>query len=180
MEIKCSVFIGTSLDGYIARKNGEIDFLSVGESADSSEDYGYQAFFDTIDTMVMGRGTYEVVLGFDQWAYGDKKVVVLSSGNPPIPSHLKDRVQIMSGVPGEIVQRLADSGARHVYVDGGITIQRFLRAGLIDEMTITRLPVLIGEGIPLFGDLEADIRLEHLGTRTYQGGYVQSRYRVVR
>ncbi|MGW8251476.1 MAG: dihydrofolate reductase family protein, partial [Anaerolineales bacterium] len=80
MEIKCSVFIGTSLDGYIARKNGDIDFLSVGESPDSSQDYGYKEFFDTIDTMVMGRGTYEVVLGFGEWGYGDKRFIVLSNG----------------------------------------------------------------------------------------------------
>jgi dihydrofolate reductase len=180
MNIKCSVFIGTSLDGYIAHKNGDIDFLSVGDEGGSSQDYGYKEFFDSIDTLVIGRGTYEVVLGFDEWGYGEKRVVVLSSGSPPVPAHLADRVQVMTGTPGKIVKQLEKAGARHLYVDGGVTIQGFLRAGLIDELIITRLPILIGEGIPLFGNLERDVRLEHLSTRSYENGYVQSHYRVLK
>jgi dihydrofolate reductase len=180
MDIKCSVFIATSLDGFIARSNGDVDWLSDGEGANSSQDYGYKEFFNSIDTLVMGRSTYETVLTFGEWPYGEKKVVVLSRGNPSVPSNITDRVQIMSGTPSEVVRGLAASGTRHLYVDGGVTIQGFLRARLIDEMTITRLPILIGEGIPLFGRLEGDVRLEHRGTRSFESGYVQSHYRVFR
>lgn len=180
MNIKCSVYIATSLDGYIARPDGSIDWLTGSGAPENSEDYGFEAFFDSIDALVMGRKTYEQVLTFGEWPYGDKKVVVLSSGSPRIPEHLAGKVEIMSSEPGEIVGRLAESGARHLYIDGGVTVQGFLRAGLIDELTITRLPILIGEGIPLFGVLEGDVHLEHLETQSFKSGMVQSRYRVMK
>ncbi len=181
MNLKCSVFIATSLDGYIARPDGGIDWLSGPGDEDSyAEDHGFQAFFDSIDSLVMGRVTFEQVLTFGEWPYGEKKVVVLSHASPNIPEHLSEVVEIMSGEPGEIVQRLAESGYRHAYVDGGVTIQGFLRAGLIDELIITTLPVLIGQGLPLFGGLEQDIHLEHIETRAFKSGLVQSRYQVVK
>ncbi len=179
MDVHCSVFIATSLDGFIARLNGDIDWLTGGEQSESGEDYGYKAYFDSIDMLVMGRNTYEKVASFSEWPYGDKPVVVLSSRALPVPERLGGKVETMSGAPGEVVGRLAGRGARRLYIDGGVTIQGFLRAGLIDEMTITRLPALIGEGLPLFGRLDGDIRLEHLGTKSYANGLVQSRYRVI-
>lgn len=179
MDVRCSVFIATSLDGFIARANGDIEWLSGDSSQGSGEDYGYQVFFDSIDTLVMGRATFEQVLNFGEWPYRGKSVVVLSRSRGQVPEHLTGMAEIMSGEPEELLQRLAERGTRHVYVDGGATIQCFLRAGLIDEMIITRIPILIGQGLPLFGRLVKDIHLEHIETRSFKSGLVQSRYRVV-
>ena len=177
---KASVFVGASLDGFIARRDGALDWL---DSADKEVGpHGYEEFIATIDTIVIGRKTFETVMSFDGWFYGDRRVVVLSS-RPVDLSGARTRggnVEHMSGAPAEIMSRLAESGAQRVYVDGGITIQRFLAAGLIDRMVITRLPILIGEGIPLFGPLPHDVRLRHVTTRTLGGGAVQSEYDVVR
>ncbi len=173
-----SVFVGTSLDGFIARRNGDLDWLT-GEG-DGGE-HGYDEFIADIDVIVMGRKTFEKVLTFDAWYYGKKRVVVLSS-RPVDLSAARARggkVEQMAGVPAEIVSKLAASGARNLYVDGGITIQEFLRAGLIQRVIITRVPVLIGDGIPLFGPLPRDIRLRHIATRTYPGGAVQSEYQAI-
>jgi dihydrofolate reductase len=178
---ECAVFVGVSLDGFIARPNGDLDWL-MGEGGGDSAEYGYNEFIADIDAIVMGRRTFEKVLTFDKWYYGGKRVVVLS--NHPLDLSLaRDRggvVELMGGSPAEIVSRLAASGAHHLYVDGGITIQQFLRAGLIHRLIISRLPVLIGEGIPLFGSLPHDIRLSHISTRTYPAGMVQSEYHVIR
>lgn len=180
MNIQCSVFIATSLDGFIARPDGAIDWLLGAEPAPAGEDYGYQAFFASIDAMVLGRKSYELVLNFPEWPYAGKKVVVLSHGTPAIPASLAADVTVMAGTPGEVAQRLAGQGARHLYIDGGKTIQGFLNAGLIDEMTITQIPILLGAGIPLFGPLAQDIHLRHSQTRTYANGFVQSKYSVSR
>jgi dihydrofolate reductase len=178
MNIKCSVFIATSLDGFIARKDGAIDWLVSDQWASGDEDYGYKTFFAGIDTLVIGRKSYELVLGFPEWPYTGKKVVVLSTGTPSIPATLAAEVTVLSGTPAAIVQRLAERGTRHLYVDGGQTIQGFLRAGLIHELTITQIPILLGEGIPLFGPLDHDLRLEHLHTQAYANGFVQSKYQI--
>jgi len=167
-----SVFVGMSVDGFIARKNGVFDFLDAG----GAEPHGYDEFIKTIDAHVIGRNTYEVVLGFGEWAYGNKRVVVLSSKPLDFSGVKGGKVEQMSGEPKEIVTRLAATGAKHLYVDGGITVQRFLRAGLVDKLTVTRVPVLIGEGIPLFGSLPADILLTHIATTSYKGGLVKSEY----
>lgn len=177
---ECAVFVGVSLDGFIARPNGGLDWL-MGEGEGDPENHGYNEFIADIDAIVMGRRTFEKVLGFDTWYYGKKRVVVLSKRFLDL-SVAQDRggvVELMAGAPAEIVSKLAASGARRLYVDGGITIQEFLRAGLIQRLIISRLPVLIGEGIALFGALPHDIRLSHIATRTYPGGMVQSEYRIV-
>ena len=176
-RMKASVFIATSLDGYIARDNGAIDWLS---SADSEgEDYGYRAFFDTVDVLVMGRNTFDSVRTFSQWPYGTKPVVVLTTRSLELSAALADRVETLSGSPGAITQRLAMRGAKHLYIDGGKTIQAFLAEGLIQRLIITRIPILIGRGIPLFGPVPKDIRWHHVDTRTYPGGLVQSEYEIV-
>ncbi len=172
--MKLSVFVGTSLDGFIARRNGQYDFLP----ADGGEPHGYDEFMATIDTIVIGRNTFEVVLKLPDWPYSGKRVVVLSH-RPLNFSNIHGRVEQMSGEPAQIVQRLSAIGAKHIYVDGGATIQEFLRAGQIHDLTITRVPVLIGEGIPLFGDLPRDIKLRHIGTRPYKSGLVTSEYEVI-
>ena len=188
MPPKISVYIATSLDGFIARQDGTLDWLegSSGdqepgevENDDGGEDYGFYEFFDSTDTMVMGRGTYEFVAATGQWQYDEKRTIVLSSSAAKleIPEHLAGKFEILSAEPADLVERLARDGARHIYVDGGITIQRFLRAGLVDELIVTRMPVLIGSGIPLFGELETDLLLEHVETHSFPNGVVQSIYR---
>jgi dihydrofolate reductase len=171
--MKASVFIATSLDGFIARANGDIDWLPAG----GGEEHGYEAFMATVDALVIGRKTYETVLAFDTWAYGKKPVFVLSTRTlaPAPPGAVLEH---MSGDPAGIVSQLAARGIRHIYVDGGITIQRFLQAGLIQRLIITRIPVLLGDGIPLFGPLDRDVVLRHVGTRQYASGLVQSEYLI--
>lgn len=171
--MKASVFVGTSLDGFIARPDGSFDFLSDG----GDEAHGYDEFMASIDALVIGRNTYETVLGFPHWPY-EKPVFVLSTR--PLPSvPAGAAVERLSGQPADIIANLAARGIAHIYVDGGITIQRFLQAGLIQRLIITRLPVLIGSGIPLFGPLTHDVRLTHVATRAYASGLVQSEYSVV-
>ena len=172
-SLKASVFVGTSLDGFLARVNGALDFLDAG----GSEPHGFEEFMATVDALVIGRKTFETVLGFGGWGYGKKPVFVLS-GRPLAPAPPGAVVERMSGEPANIVAQLARRGIRHIYVDGGITIQRFLNAGLIDRLIITRVPVLIGTGIPLFGAVPRDIVLQHVATRQYAGGLVQSEYVV--
>jgi dihydrofolate reductase len=170
--MKASVFVGTSVDGFIARQNGDLDWLPAG----GGEPHGYDEFIATVDTIVIGRKTFETVLGFDAWPYGGKRVVVLSSERIDLsPAAARGG---LVGDPTEIVSSLAARGAHHLYVDGGITVQRFLRAGLIDRLVITRVPVLIGDGIPLFGSLSQDVPLRHVATRSYPSGLVQSEYEV--
>lgn len=172
-----SVFVATSLDGYIARPDGSIDWLPAFE--EGGEDYGYREFIGSVDALVMGRRTFEAALGFDDWPYRGTPVVVLSRGTPRIPDELAGAVEHLSGAPGELVARLAARGVQHVYVDGGATIQGFLAAGLITRLTITTIPLLLGAGIPLFGPLARDVRLRHVETRAYRNGLVQNRYEVI-
>lgn len=178
MRIESSVFIATSLDGFIARPDGAVDWLHGAGDEDGEEDYGYQDFIDSVDAIVMGRKTFETVLALDAWPYGEKPVIVLSSRDLGIPEHIRETVEAMSGAPREVVQRLAERGFRHLYVDGGETIQRFLAEGLIRRLIITRIPILIGSGIPLFGPLPQDVHLRHISTRSFPGSLVQSRYEV--
>ena len=169
-----SVFVGTSVDGFIARLNGDLDFLPEG----GGEPHGYEEFMAGVDALVIGRKTFETVAAFDEWPYGSRRVVVLSSHEIDLSAVTAGTVEHMGGPPAEIVARLAASGAQHLYIDGGITIQGFLRAGLIQRLVVTRVPVLIGEGIPLFGALPHDMRLRHIATRHYPSGLVQSEYQV--
>src|SRR5216684_3541734 len=155
-----SVFIGTSVDGFLARPNGDLDFLPEG----GGEPHGYNEFIASVDAIVIGRKTFEKVLSLGAWPYGDKRVVVLSSRPVDLSAAGGGVVEQMAGTPAEIVSQLAASGAHHLYVDGGITIQGFLRAGLIQRLIIPRVPVLIGQGISLFGTLPRDIQLRHVAT----------------
>lgn len=168
-----SVFVGVSVDGFLARLNGDFDFLPEG----GGEPHGYDEFLATVDALVIGRNTFEKVMTFPTWPYGGKRVVVLSHRPVALPAG-EAVVEQMAGPPAEIVEKLAARGVDHLYVDGGITIQEFLRAGLIERLIITRVPVLIGEGIPLFGALPRDMRLRHVATRQYASGLVQSEYAV--
>lgn len=174
MTMTVSVFVGASVDGFIARRDGALDFLP-----DDPEPHGYEEFIAGVDTIVIGRNTFEIVLGFPSWPYDSSKRVVVLSSQPIDLSVVKGgRVEQMNGEPADIVAQLAATGSHHLYVDGGITVQRFLRAGLVDRLTVTRVPVLIGEGIPLFGPTTKDIRLRHIATRQYPSGLVQSEYAI--
>lgn len=176
MLVKVSVYIATSLDGFIARKDGAIDWLPTGD--EGGEDFGYAEFTSTVDHLVMGRNTYETALTFGEWPYSGKKVTVLSSKNIEAPAELKDKVDFLNQAPHELIKTLEQKGTKHIYLDGGNTIQRFLRAGLVDEMTITKIPILIGEGLPLFGSLQSDIKLNLMESKSFKNGFVQSKYKL--
>ena len=176
--MKATVYVGVSVDGYIARADGGLDWLEAGGGA-AGEDYGFAEFFASVDVLVVGRNTYEKVRTFGGWPYGDKPVVVLTSRDIEIPPEIQGTVEAMAGAPHEILQRLAERGASHVYVDGGRTAQQFLAAGLIQRLVLTRIPVLIGSGIPLFGPVPHDVKLRHVSTRAYDSGLVQTEYEVV-
>jgi dihydrofolate reductase len=174
VSFHAAVFIATSLDGYIARPDGSIDWLT--ERGERAGDTGYDEFMASIDTVVVGRNTYERVLTFDSWPYDGKQVEVLST---TLAQDADERVIVHRTLDG-LVETLNDRGARRVYADGGAVIQTFLRAGLLNELTITTAPVLLGAGIRLFGDLDADISLTHNATRTLKAGFTQSDYTIHR
>jgi dihydrofolate reductase len=172
--MKASVFIATSLDGYIARENGGIDWLPA-----NPEPHGYDEFIASVDAIVIGRKTFETVLAFGGWFYAKTLVVVLSSNAAQLKAPEGANCDFMSGDPRDIVTALEQRGINHIYVDGGITIQRFLEAGLIQRMIVTQIPILLGSGIPLFGPLSRDVQLQHVATKSYPSGMVQSEYTVI-
>jgi dihydrofolate reductase len=173
------VFIATSLDGFIARENGEIDWLL--ERDQSHEDHGYDDFIKDIDTIVMGRGTFEAVRGMADWIY-NRPVLVLSAGlaRQQVPAELAGKVRFTSKSPQAAMAMLDAEGRRRVYVDGGRVIQSFLALDMISDMVITRVPILLGTGRPLFGTVKRDISLVHTSTRCFPSGLVQSSYSVLR
>lgn len=174
--MKKSVFIATSLDGYIARADGNLDWLDKASlTVSKGEDCGYVSFMSSIDLLVMGRNSYEKVLSFGGWPY-EKPVIVLSSRNLKIPEALKNQVYLSAETPEELCSRLANEGVKRIYVDGGAVIQSFLTADLITDLTITTIPILIGSGISLFGNIKNDIELERICTKTYDFGFVQNKY----
>jgi dihydrofolate reductase len=175
MTVRVSVYIASSLDGFIARENGDIDWLTGGEN---TEDYGYAEFISAIDHVVMGRNTYEKVLTFGGWPY-EKKVIVLTSRDLTIPLELANKVEALHLPPRELIAELEHRGARHIYLDGGVTIQHLLRENLVDELTITTIPVLIGTGLPLFGALDRDVKLELIKSKSFKNGFVQNKYKVL-
>jgi dihydrofolate reductase len=171
------VFIATSLDGFIARPDGDIGWLL--QRDDPTEDHGYTDFIADKDAMVMGRGTYEKVLTMGPWAY-DRPVLVLSAqlADAPVPEALNGKVRFSGRAPKEAMAQLASEGVRRVYVDGGQLVQSFLREGLIADMVVTTVPVLIGAGRPLFGALPQDVDLALASSRSFPSGLVQSTYQV--
>lgn len=179
MPVKCSVFIATSLDGFIARTDGDISWLTNPAYTIESEDFGIAEFYSLVDTLVLGRKSFETALGFPEWPYSHLRVIVLSHKKPVIPPALVNKVEYMTGSLMDVVQRLEITGSKNVYVDGGNTIQGFLSAGLVDNMTITTIPILLGSGIPLFGPLDHDIHLELLASHTYPNGFVQTKYKIL-
>lgn len=172
------VFVATSLDGFVARSDGSLDFLASPDVAADPEDYGFAEFVSGVDAMVMGRVTYETVLGFAEWPYPGLRVIVPSRTLVPRTGSGPGEVQITGESPGDLFDRLGAEGVRRVYVDGGKLVAAYLEAGLIREITVTRVPVLLGDGISLFARSDSERRLTHLDTRSWANGFVRSRYRV--
>ncbi|WP_225026177.1 dihydrofolate reductase family protein [Xinfangfangia pollutisoli] len=173
------VFIATSLDGFIARADGDIAWLIARD--DPAEDHGFTAFIAGIEAMVMGAGTWAAVQDFDPWPY-PIPVLVLSrrlAGQTP-PARLAGKVRFLDLAPDAAMDLLASEGVRQVYVDGGKLVRSFLAGGLIDTITLTQVPVLLGGGLPLFGPVPQDIDLQLLSSRAFPSGLVQSQYRVLR
>lgn len=179
MSTKASVYIATSLDGFIARTNGDIDWLNdANATVPQGEDCGYSAFIASVDVLIIGRKTYEQVLTFGEWPYGTTRVIVMSRSPIQFPAELPTAVTHSAETPHALYDRLAKEGAQHLYIDGGITIQRFLAAELIDELTITVIPILLGEGKPLLSSLENDIQLTLINSHAYDFGFVQLKYAI--
>ncbi|TGL59307.1 dihydrofolate reductase [Leptospira ognonensis] len=173
--MKLSVFIATSLDGFIARNNGDIDWL-VNAPNPEKDDFGYNEFIKSIDVILMGSGTFRTVESFDSWPYPDKKTIVLSSSHSESEKYQLQDITFSQATPSTIVASLEEQSFKNVYVDGGKVIQSFLRANLIDELIITKIPILIGQGRPLFGELKKDLHLHHTKTKSFSNGFVQSTY----
>jgi dihydrofolate reductase len=169
---RAAVFVATSLDGFIAREDGALDWLPGIDDGEGG-DHGFSAFMAGVDAMVVGRGTFDTVLSFPAWPYGRTPVIVLT--HRPLPD-APETVTPMAGTPAEIARGAAERGWRRLYVDGGAVIRAFLAAGLVDRLILTRVPVLLGRGIPLFGPLDGDLRFRHVSTRAFASGLVQSEY----
>ena len=177
MNIRLSVFIATSLDSYIARLNGKLDWLEINADLRKNEDFGYKSYMDSVDCIVMGRNTFEKAVSFPEWPYPNRRVIVLSRIWKQIPDKYADLAELYTGKVELLTVELQNQGVRHVYVDGGITIQSFIKQDLLTDMTITQLPILLGRGIPLFDSFNGDINLELDYAKSYPCGFVQSKYR---
>lgn len=171
---KVSIYIASSIDGYIARKDGNLDWLHYGHTGD--EDYGFKEFTRTIDAVVMGRNTYEVVAGFDEWAYKDKRVVVLSNTLVKV----KKEAELFSGQLTELLAKLHAENIKHIWIDGGITISKFLESGLVDDITVSIIAMVLGSGIPLFSAMNQEHKCHLVSTQSYPSGLVQLKYEVIR
>ena len=172
------VFMAMSLDGYIARADGGLDWLM--KQRTDGEDHGYDAFMASVDGLVMGRSSFETVLSFEAWPY-EKPVIVMSNtlGPADIPDALRAKVCVTDQTPTALMASLSREGWRRAYVDGGKIVQAFLHDGLIADLAIRHIPILLGKGIPLFGARDRDIDLQHVETRSYPSGLVGSRYDVL-
>src|SRR4030095_16586260 len=171
--MKSVVYIGTSLDGFIARKNGEIDWLE--KYANDEAIHAYEEFIKGIDAIVIGRGTYEKVLSFPSWPY-DKKLFILSDSIKKLPDHLQEKATLLSLKPLDVLAHFSQQGFSSLYIDGGKVIQDFLKEDLIDELIISKVPVLIGSGIPLFGMIGNDLQFKHIKTEVQKNELVRSYY----
>ncbi len=178
--VKISVFIGTSLDGFIAREDGDIGWLNnANKKVTSGEDFGFNNFLGSVDLIIMGRKTFEQVISFDQWLYKEIRMIVLTSKNIEIHEKLKKTVTTHNvSSPEQLINELSDQSINHIYVDGGKVIQDFLSARLVNEITVTIIPILIGKGKSFSGLLSKDLSLQHLKTTVYDFGFVQNTYKI--
>lgn len=176
MEKKNIVYVGRSIDGYIAGKNGELDWLDLVPGSDKIE-MGYTSLMEEIDAMVMGRTTFEVVLNFGiEWPY-QKHVFVLSHKLTKVPPELDGKITFLKGSPQEVLDQIHSKGYDKLYIDGGVVVQNFLKEDLIDEMTLTTIPVLLGGGVSLFGDMTKRLEFDHVESKVFLDQIVQDKYR---
>jgi dihydrofolate reductase len=183
--MKCSVYIATSADGYIATPDGGVDWLHTAGNLEAdmgTEDMGFQAFMDSVDCMIMGRKCMEKISSMkltpEQWPYGEMRIAVLSNTVKEPPENLLGKIEMYSGDIQDLILQLENSGLEHAYIDGGSTITSFINLRLIDEMTITKVPVLLGEGIPLFGKIQQRLKLENAEATAYKNDFIQVKYCV--
>ena len=184
--MKCSVFIATSADGYIASEDGGVEWLETAGNAnvdmDGQADMGFASYIADVDCMIMGRKCMEKISSFnltsEQWPYGDRRILVLSNTLTEVPDNLKGKVELYSGEIPALISQLENKGYRHAYIDGGVTITYFINLKLINEMTITQAPILLGKGKPLFGKIEKQIKLENAQAKVYTNDFIQIRYNV--
>ena len=184
--MKCSVFIACSADGYIATDEGDVDWLETAGKKDvdlgDDADMGFAHYMASVDCMIIGRKTMEKIASFnlapEQWPYGRTRIIALSHTLREVPGSLQGKVEIYSGAIGVLISRLEEAGFKHAYVDGGSTITAFINLGLVDEMTITLAPVLLGSGIPLFGRIDKPIVLENAQATVYPNDFITIRYQV--
>ena len=172
--MKAFVYIGTSLDGFIARTNGDIEWLV--QYANDEAIQAYEEFISKIDAVVIGRGTFDKVLTFPSWPY-EKKVFVLSNTLKKLPAIVENKAILLSLSPADTLKKLSQEGYTNVYVDGGLVIQNFLKADLIDELIISKVPIIIGSGIPLFADVKQDLLFRHVKTEVQSNELVRSYYK---
>ena len=183
--MKCSVYIATSVDGYIATPDGGVDWLHTAGNLDAdmgSEDMGFQSYMDSVDCMIMGRKCMEMISSMnltpEQWPYGDVRIVVLSNTVKEPPENLRGKIEMYSGDIQELIIKLESSGFKHAYIDGGSTITSFINLELINEMTITKVPVILGQGIPLFGKINKSVKLENAEASAFPNDFIQVKYSV--
>jgi len=168
------VYIATSLDGFIATLDGGLDWLFALPNPEN-DDYGYGDFIAQMDAIVMGRNTFETVLGFDEWPY-TKPVIVLSHQLKTVPDRVRGQAEIMAGDVVQIERQLNQRGYTNLYIDGGNVIQHFLQSDRIDHLVLSRIPIILGQGIPLFKTLDLSLSFNHVATTTYPSGLVKSHY----
>lgn len=177
-KIQCVAFIAASVDGFIAKLDGDIGWLEDKAYEIPQEDFGFASYFESVDALLMGRKTFQVVATFHEWPYANKPVYALSRSTLDIPQRLRGVVSAVSGELSDIVTDIAANGCKKLYVDGGLTIQSFLTADLLDEMVLTRIPILLGQGIPLFAEAIPLRRLKLLDAKHFSNGFVQSHYAI--
>ncbi|MEH6593769.1 MAG: dihydrofolate reductase family protein [Halioglobus sp.] len=187
--MKCSVYIATSVDGYIATQDGSVEWLENAGNPESGDrepvgDAGFSAYIASVDCMIMGRKCMEKIASFEltpeQWPYGDMPIFVLSNTVKSPPESLGNRVRMYSGDLSALTDQLASDGYNHAYIDGGATITSFIKHGLLDEICVTQIPVLLGGGLPLFGDIERQIKLENAEATVFSNDFIQWKYRICR
>lgn len=170
------VYIATSLEGYISRPEGELDWLMDDDFVDEGEDYGFAQLFKSVSCLAIDEQTFETVLHSPEWPFADKRLVVMSQHLEALPEGLPETVELFDGTPAELIKQLKRDGEKRLLLDGGSLIREFTTAALVDRFILTRIPVLIGSGVPLFGALQRDLKLKHIRTQSYPSGLVQSEY----
>lgn len=179
LGMKTIGYIATSLDGYIARKDGSLDWLEQDCWADpDGSDYGWKAHLASVDAMIMGKNTFLKILDIGQWVYGDLPVFVASKSlrGEDVPEHLRTKVSIISGTASELAKKIREKNKSKIYVDGGKLLQSFIRACILNELVVTKMPVLIGSGISLFGEIDKDMKVKNLKTESFKSGVTQNHY----